>query len=323
MSKPSGSFARIDAIDALRGLALVGMFVFHATWDLQNFGLISQHAVFNPSFMFFGHIVASTFLALSGGSLVLAMPDGRLRSKTWLRLGQIVAAAGAVTAVTYWLLPTEYVFFGILHCIALGTLIGLSLLRLPLLVPLVLGIAIIAAPWIVAAPEFNHPWLAWVGLGTQMPRTVDWRPVFPWLGFVLMGLAGMQLAVARGWPEKWGWWKAGNGITRLVCWGGRHSLLVYLVHQPIFFGLAWVIAQVMTPSLPAAAIHDPFVTSCTSQCVDKGADAQVCTQVCGCISNEIRKHPATWQRLVSDALSQVDRAEIDTFTQQCVRSTQP
>jgi uncharacterized membrane protein len=323
MSKPTGSFARIDAIDALRGLALVGMFVFHATWDLGYFGLVPPRIPFSPGFMLFGHVVASTFLALSGASLVLAMPDGRPRAVTWRRLGLIVAAAAGITAVTYWQFPDAFIFFGILHCIALGSLVGLALLRLPLLVPLALGLAVIAAPLIVADPTFNQPWLRWVGLGTEMPRTNDWRPVFPWLGFVLVGLGAMKRAVARGWPEQWGRWRATNGLTRLVCWGGRHSLLVYLVHQPIFFGLAWVIAQVMTPSLPVTAVHDPFVTSCTSQCVDKGADAQVCTQVCGCISSEIRKHPATWQRLVSNALSQVDQAEIDTFTQQCVRATRP
>jgi uncharacterized membrane protein len=322
-AKPGGAHRRIDAIDALRGTALLGMFVFHATWDLQNFGFVSQRAVFNPGFMLFGHAVATTFLTLAGASLVLAIPDGEVRPKAWMRLGQIVAGAAAVSAATWWLMPDEFVFFGILHCIALGSLLGLGLLRLPPAVPLALGIAAIAAPWVVADPAFNQPWLSWVGLGTQLPRTVDGRPVFPWLGFILVGLGAMRIAVRRGWPATWAEWHLKGAVLRPLLWGGRHSLLVYLVHQPLFFGAVWLLAQVMTPSLPATAVQDPFVTSCISQCVGTGADVEVCATVCRCISTEVRQHPATWQRLVSNALSPADQSEIDGYTRQCVRAIKP
>ena len=321
--EPGRGFARIEAMDVLRGAALVGMFVFHATWDLGDFGLISERIPFSQGFMAFGHLVAATFLGLSGASLVLANPGGRPAPAYWRRLAMIVAAAGLISAVTYWEMPNEFVFFGILHCIALGSLVGLAFLRAPL--PLTLGVAafILAAPWFAISSSLDSPWLWWVGLGPTLPRTVDWRPVFPWMGFVIAGIGLMQLALARGWATGWAGWKSGSASTRLLALGGRHSLLVYLVHQPIFFGIVWVIAQVATPSLPPPVAADPFSTSCVAQCVGTGAKAGLCGRVCGCISEEIRKRPPTWQRLVTDALSPADQVEISGYTQLCVRQNQP
>ena len=324
--KPGQPFARIEVIDVLRGLALVGMFVFHFTWDLGFFGLIPTRIPTSPGFMGFGHLVAGTFLALSGASLVLAMPDVRALpgAAYWRRLAMVVAAALAISAGTYWFIPEAFIFFGILHCIALGSLVGLLFLRAPPALTLVVAAVVLAAPWFATGPRFDGPWLQWVGLGATLPQTLDWRPVFPWMGFVLAGLGAMRLAVARGWPARMALWTVGERRPlRLLAWGGRHSLLVYLVHQPIFFAVVWLIAQAATPSLPPVQAGDPFETSCVSQCVGTGAEAGLCSRVCGCISSEVRKRPATWQRLVSDALSPADRVEIDGYTQACVRQNQP
>jgi uncharacterized membrane protein len=315
--------ARIDALDVLRGVALVGMFVFHFTWDLGFFGLISERIPFSPAFMAFGHVVAATFLGLSGASLVLAMPDGRVRHAYWVRLALIVFWAAVITLGSYELMPESFIFFGILHCIALGSVVGLAFLRAPAALTIAIAGAVVLAPFVATSPRFDGPWLWWVGLGPTLPRTNDWRPVFPWLGFVLLGIATLRLALNRGWTDDWARWRATAGLPRLLAWGGRHSLLVYLVHQPVFLGIVWVMAQIATPSLPAQAVSDPFVTSCISQCVGTGAEAGLCTRVCGCISDEVRKRPDTWQRLVNDALSPVDRVEIDGYTKICVRQSQP
>ncbi len=315
---------RIEAIDALRGFALLGMFIFHATWDLGFFRLIPAEFPFSPGFTAFGHVIAVTFLGLSGASLVLAHPDRRPNAAYWKRLGMLVAASAAITVATLWLFPESFIFFGILHCIALGSLIALPYLRGPGFIAILAGGLVIALPLLVASPIFNPIALQWVGLGTQLPTTNDWRPVFPWLGFVLLGLGMAQVVREQGISLPGAGWQAHSVPARWLLWGGRHSLLVYLVHQPVFFAVVWTIAQIVNP-LPAATpvTAEPFVGACVAQCTARGGEAELCRNVCTCISQEIRRKPPIWQRLVQDSLSPADRVEIEGFTQQCLKGLQP
>ena len=88
-----------------------------------------------------------------------------------------------------------YIFFGILHHIAVASVLGLAFLRVP--VALVLGAALFcfAAPPLLAGPAFDNPALIWLGLQSAFPRTNDFVPLFPWFGVVLAGIAA-----ARLWP---------------------------------------------------------------------------------------------------------------------------
>lgn len=312
---------RIAALDILRGLALLGMFVFHTTWDLAYFQLVPPTAPFSPAFVIFGHTIASTFLALVGASLVLALPDGRPGRAYWRRLALIGGSAMAITVATYAIFPDAFIFFGILHCIAAASLLALPFLRLPAWAALAAGLVCIILPLIAATPALNGPAWWWLGLGTVEPRTNDWRPMLPWSGVVLLGLAGMRLAVASGWSRKAALWSPRAIPARALIWGGRHSLIIYILHQPLFFGMVWALAQIAgppaAPPLPDPA-DVPFLSNCASQCVAAGAEAGLCGDVCGCIGGAIRRQPAIWQRLVSDALSPADRDAIDVFTRQCV-----
>ena len=67
---------RIDAVDCARGLALIGMAVYHFSWDLADFRLASPMLPFTPQMRLLSHIVASAFLALVGVSLALAHRNG-------------------------------------------------------------------------------------------------------------------------------------------------------------------------------------------------------------------------------------------------------
>ena len=122
---------RIPALDALRGAALVGMFAFHLTWDLGFFRLIPEDFPYSAGVMGFGHVVAITFLALAGASLVLATRDGVDWRAFGRRLAMIAGAAAAITLGTLYLFPDAFIFFGILHCIAVSSLLALAVLRAP------------------------------------------------------------------------------------------------------------------------------------------------------------------------------------------------
>jgi uncharacterized membrane protein len=309
---------RLDAIDALRGLALLGMFAFHLIWDLGYFELVSPELPYEPAIMGFGHGVAGSFLFLVGASLALASQHGVNMWAFWRRLLVISAAAAGVSAATYLLFPQSFIFFGILHCIALSSLLALPLLRAPLWLVAMIALAALVAPLLIESTVFDAPAFWWLGLGTREPLSNDWRPLLPYFGVVLAGLTATRWLLARGLPAGLTNWRAQTRASAALVWGGRHSLLVYLVHQPVFLAVLFMVARVVTPQAALAPQDDPFVASCTAQCVATSGGQQACRNVCLCISGEIRKEPMIWQRLMNEGLSPADRVTIDGFTRQCI-----
>ena len=115
---------RIDAVDCARGLALVGMAAYHLSWDLADFRLASPMLPFTPQMRLLSHIVASAFLLLVGVSLALAHRNGLNVRAFWRRLAIVAGAAALVTAGSFVFAPSEPITFGILHCIAVASLLA-------------------------------------------------------------------------------------------------------------------------------------------------------------------------------------------------------
>ena len=199
--------ARIAAIDAARGGALAGMVVYHLIWDFAHFDLIAPTAPFAPATRALSHVVASAFLALVGASLALAHPHGLRRDAFLKRLALIAGAAALVTAASYAIDASEPILFGILHCISVASLIAALFVAAPPWAALIVGALAVAAPFALTSAAFNPPALVWLGLGTAAPATLDWRPLLPWAGVVLIGLGVAQAASPRltGW--RWTAWR--------------------------------------------------------------------------------------------------------------------
>lgn len=210
------------------------MIAFHVVFDLQMFGYLSYGTTLHPFFYWHARIVAGSFLFLAGASLWLAHGQGIRWPAFWRRSVKLVAAAAAVSAATYAAFPGYFVYFGILHSIALSSLIGLAFVRLPALVTAGAGVAIMAASYILPSPAFNAPFLRFLGLATLPAETLDFEPVFPWLGPFLLGIAaakaasGLRLLPLLALPD--------TPANRLLAWPGQHSLLIYLIHQPLLIG---------------------------------------------------------------------------------------
>jgi uncharacterized membrane protein len=276
-------FGRIAAIDVARGLALVGMVVYHLTWDLASFGFIANEAPFSPAMRLLSQVVAGAFLALCGVSLALAHPLGLRWGAFARRFALIVGAALLVTAATFLLDRDEPIFFGILHCIAVASLIAAPFVGAPAWAALAAGVVALAAPLVVASDAFNSPALIWLGLGTAAPHTLDWRPLLPWAGAVLVGLALARGSLSRLALWSWTAWRPAAVPGRALRFAGRHSLAIYLVHQPILFAALFALAAATGPT--ARRDRDSYLASCRPACVEAGGEAVPCAKACACIAD--------------------------------------
>lgn len=122
---------RVELVDVARGLALVAMAIYHFVWDLDFFGYIDPGTSITGGWRIFARCIAISFLFIVGVSLYLANTQGFRRKSYIRRLAMIVAAALAITMATLLATPDAFIFFGILHHIALASVLGLAFLRLP------------------------------------------------------------------------------------------------------------------------------------------------------------------------------------------------
>ena len=270
---------RYVALDALRGGALGAMLLYHLSWDLANFGYIDTQFPSIFGMRLFSHLIAATFLAIAGFSLGLAHAQAIRWRAFFKRFFIIAGAALLVTAATYLSAPGEAIFFGVLHCIAAATLVSALLLRAPAAASLALAGLFFLGPTLIAAPSLNDPAIMWLGLGNLEPQSLDWRPLLPWGGFLFLGLGLAQLdrqrVVLRA-AARWRPGPFGQGLAVV----GRHTLALYLVHQPIFFAIFMALAQ-LSASSPS------YQSACAKQCENTGAPASRCASVCACIEKTV------------------------------------
>jgi Predicted membrane protein len=221
--------SRLGFIDRWRGIAIVMMVGFHACYDSTYFGLTHFNMLGSPFWTTWRTGIVSLFIFISGISLTLAHQAGRSGSR--YRIGQLMAGAAAVSLVTAYLFGPRWIYFGVLHFYLVATLITRPLLRwsfwfwLPGLLALWLGQ--------LELVNMDSRWLNWIGMAAHKPATEDYAPLVPWLGLFWLGA----------------WWGQTRWITQCIPpagfspwdrglqWLGRHGLIIYLIHQPILFGL--------------------------------------------------------------------------------------
>jgi uncharacterized membrane protein len=313
-SEAPPSRSRLEFVDLARGIALLAMFAFHFAYDLADFGLTDVDVPNEPGWRLFARLIAGSFLALVGVSLVLATRRGLNRRAFLKRLAMVAGAAALVTLGTYFAMPSSFIFFGILHHVAVASVLALPFLRLPL--PAVAGAAAIAfaLPRFVAYPLLDEPWLAWLGFSRAPLVSADFVPVFPWFGCVLTGIVLARLALPRIEGSALADWQAKTLPSRLVVWGGRHSLLVYLVHQPVFIGLLMLALQVM-PMRPVAE-EQPFMQACQRNCAQGGFGRDECEPLCACTVDSLKRE-SLWPKVLDNSLSETERTRMTELAQAC------
>lgn len=230
---------RIIWLDVARTLAIAGMVIYHFCYDLVIFGLLEPALVTTGPLRSLAILVAASFIALAGVSLQVAQGSGIRWASFLRRLAVLVVAAVVISALTYVWVPNSYIFFGILHAIALFSVLGLAFLWLPFWVCTAAAVGVFVLPSNVSLSVFDYPLMNWSGLGTYIPPSLDYEPIFPWFAAFLLGMtaaklmAGTRLLAAR--PVQGNW--------RLIAWPGQRSLWVYLAHQPVLIALIWLAIQ--------------------------------------------------------------------------------
>jgi len=235
--------SRFEALDALRGLAMVWMTGFHFCFDLNQFGFIKQDFYTDPLWTWQRTFILSLFLFCAGMGQAMAVAQGQSWPRFWRRWGQVVACALLVTAGSWCMYPQSFIYFGVLHGIALMLIIVRLTAHwgawLWLLGGVVIAIKYIAVHAISAGTTaelihlFNSPALNWLGVITRKPITEDYVPLLPWLGVMWWGAAA----------GAWWYGRTGYGLSqqmmpvlRPLVMIGRWSLSYYMVHQPLLIG---------------------------------------------------------------------------------------
>jgi uncharacterized membrane protein len=226
---------RLKIVDALRGFAVAQMIVYHFIYDLNYFGYIRLRMLVDAQWVGWRTAIVTQFLLLVGVSLTLRAahkPSWRDFGRRWL---QIAAAAALVSAGSWLVFGPRFIWFGILHFIAVALLFARPLVRLGAW-NLVLGAAALALGLLYADPFFNPAPFTAIGFVTQKPYNEDYVPLFPWLGVVLIGAGLGALWARRGFAVAPLFAPLDRSPPRVLVWLGSWALTVYLLHQPILMG---------------------------------------------------------------------------------------
>ena len=229
----ANSKPRIWELDALRGVCILCVIVVHFLFDLSFFGGLSL--TLPAWYVFIQEYGGAIFVVLSGVCVTLG-------SKS-VRRGLIVFACGMlITAVTYGMYrlgmsgADVVVKFGVLHLLGVCMLVYPAFKKLPPAALALLGLAIAITGYAIRGVVVPQHWLFPLGLTYEGFTSSDYFPLFPQLGYFLIGAAIGKTAYCEKRTLLPGSFQK-TGIARFFCWCGRQSLFIYLLHQPVVYGL--------------------------------------------------------------------------------------
>lgn len=211
---------RVPYLDILRAVAVIWMFIFHVAYDMRMFGL--NNIDFAEGFWFaFPRLIAGTFLFCVGIALNYTHKNGVETGALFKRLKKLGISALLVSVGTFIAFPSQWIYFGTLHCILAGSLLGAFFVHRRKLA-LIVMISIMILQYGLG---FGIKWLSAL---LQRP-SMDFIPIYPWFWVILLGiLAGPYLSRNR--------FLMSLRTPKFFDFLGRHSLVIYLVHQPLIFG---------------------------------------------------------------------------------------
>lgn len=216
---------RLLSLDVLRGVAIVLMVIFHFGYDLSAFGYAHYDTAIDTEWRVFRAVIVSGFLLAVGMSSYLAYARQINWHKLMLNITKLALVAVFISLSSYLMYPRNWVYFGIIHFIALAVPLSLIFVRKPTLA-LWLGLGLIVG-YFTELLSMQGLWL-WSVEHWHIPRhSVDLVSLVPWFGVVLLGVFIMHHQYL---PQI-----KSNRLSRALAFLGRHSLVIYLLHQPILY----------------------------------------------------------------------------------------
>jgi uncharacterized membrane protein len=214
-------------LDALRGFTVLLMIIFHFSFDLDHFGFFNIDIIHAPFWYFFPRLIVFLFLFAVGIALKLAHQNEIKWRAFTKRLLLILFWAAIISAVTFYAFPENWIYFGTLHAIAVVSILSLPFLKRPveaLIIALCLFI-----PSIIY--DQTIPWI-------QLPHSSwDYISPFPWVGASLLGIFAAHKGLHKlDFPS--------TKFVKSLNFLGKHSLFIYLIHQPILFGILMLVMKV-------------------------------------------------------------------------------
>jgi uncharacterized membrane protein len=236
---------RFWEVDILRGVAAAMMVLYHFVFDLSYFG-ISNFDIHEGFWFYFAYLTAFLFVFLVGVSVVLSHDRMVLLGRAdaflpkLLRRGfWILCLAMGITLVTYAAVGNGFIVFGALHLIGVSLILAYPFLRLGA-ANAFLGLLVILIGLFLQSQSVGYPWLLWLGLSPVGFYSLDYLPLFPWFGVVLLGIAVGDIFY-RGYkrwislPEL-----SSSYAVKPLAFMGKNSLIIYLIHQPILIAILYV-----------------------------------------------------------------------------------
>ena len=227
---------RYPNVDLIRGMAIFLMFVYHTFWNLNYFELVYFKVASDQVWVWFARFIAGVIIFVMGVCVVISTLNNKKPQINRQRLLVLFLSAGITSLVTFLIIPKGFIFFGILHHIALTSLFLPFFLKLPtpiilLLIPVGMMTAIIEK-----SSAFDNPLLWWIGFSSSKIISVDFVPIFPWITLSIIGIAFGNWELKRANSVLKMDWKPARKF-KAIQFLGRNSLILYLIHQPVFFGI--------------------------------------------------------------------------------------
>lgn len=230
--------SRIWELDALRGICILGVIAVHFVYDITAlYGLVSWTP---PDFFFFIQQWGGTvFLLISGICATLGSRSVK-RGITVFCCGLLCSAVTTGMFLLNMAGKSIIIYFGVLHCLGICMILWPIFKRMNWQSLLSLAAALTAIGFVLARMRGTDLWLMPLGLLPPGFVSSDYFPLLPNLGFFLFGAVLGRLVYPGGQtllPKV----DANNPILRFLQLCGRHSLWIYLLHQPILNGICWLL----------------------------------------------------------------------------------
>ena len=229
--------SRYKEIDVARGIATLIMIAYHFSWDINYF--VRNFELPYSIWEYTSYAIASSFLLIVGISCYLESkksPREENKKKYTKKILRTLLAASVVTMSSLAFMSDRPIYFGILHCIVVSyVLVGFFLKRSNKL-SLATALFFIGIGIYFYLNPFRGFLLFWLIQSNFKIIMSDYLPLMPWFGIVLLGtLLGKKLLPLLEKRSKTP--RPESSITKILMFIGLHTLIIYLVHQPIMMGI--------------------------------------------------------------------------------------